>query len=120
MLSDSHFVSLALIASCSLATFFVYVANSSFVFTGHYGLTPRVYALLFAINAVTLVLISQVNGWVTARLGLRRTVRIEIVCHAVTIALLDGRAGPGTACTSVSPAAERRRSLRATVDQHLK
>jgi DHA1 family bicyclomycin/chloramphenicol resistance-like MFS transporter len=88
LLSDSHFVSLALIASCSLATFFVYVANSSFVFTGHYGVSPRVYALLFALNAVTLVLVSQFNGWVTARLGLRRTVRLAVVCQAVTIALL--------------------------------
>jgi DHA1 family bicyclomycin/chloramphenicol resistance-like MFS transporter len=88
LLSDGHFLSLALIASCCLATFFVYVANSSFVFTGHYGVTPRVYAVLFALNAVTLVLVSQFNGWVTARLGLRRTVRVAVICQAIAIALL--------------------------------
>lgn len=88
LLSDGRFLSLALIASCCLATFFVYVANSSFVFIGHYGVTPRVYALLFALNAVTLVLVSQFNGWLTARLGLRETVRVAVVCQAVTIASL--------------------------------
>jgi DHA1 family bicyclomycin/chloramphenicol resistance-like MFS transporter len=41
-----------------------------------------------ALNAVTLVLVSQFNDWLTARLGPRKTVRAASVCQGVLIALL--------------------------------
>jgi DHA1 family bicyclomycin/chloramphenicol resistance-like MFS transporter len=88
LLSDRHFLALALIASLTLAGFFIYVANSSFVLSARYGVSPRAYAVLFALNAVSLMAVSQANGRLAARFGLRRTLRAAIICHAVTMTLL--------------------------------
>jgi DHA1 family bicyclomycin/chloramphenicol resistance-like MFS transporter len=88
LLGDRRFLGLALIASLTLAGFFVYVANSSFVMSAHYGASPHVYALLFALNAVSFVAASQMNGWLATRFGLRRAVRMASAGHAATMALL--------------------------------
>ncbi|RYY66423.1 MAG: Bcr/CflA family efflux MFS transporter, partial [Comamonadaceae bacterium] len=41
LLRDRRFLAPAAVASLSLAGFFLYVANSAFVFTAHYGVTGR-------------------------------------------------------------------------------
>jgi DHA1 family bicyclomycin/chloramphenicol resistance-like MFS transporter len=88
LLRDRHFVAIALMASLTLSGFFIYVANSSFVMSGHFGVSPRMYAVLFALNAVSLVAVSQANGWLAARFGLRRTLRMAVTGHVVTMGLL--------------------------------
>jgi MFS transporter, DHA1 family, multidrug resistance protein len=88
LLGDSHFVAMALIASLTLGGFFIYVANSSFVMSQHFGVSPSSYAILFALNAVSFVVMSQLNGRLAARFGLKPVVRIAIVCHVVTMLLL--------------------------------
>jgi len=75
LVGDRHFVGIALIASLAVGSFFIYVANSAFVLASHYGVAPQRYALLFSLNAVSLILVSQLNGTLAASLGLRRTLR---------------------------------------------
>src|SRR5690606_24243778 len=59
-------------------SFFVYLANSSFVLIDHYGLTPTQYAIAFSANAVSFFGVSQLNGWLGARFGLRRVMRFAV------------------------------------------
>ncbi|NML44453.1 multidrug effflux MFS transporter [Ramlibacter sp. G-1-2-2] len=88
LLRDRRFLAPALLASSSLAAFFVYVANSSFVFTGHYGLSGRTYALLFALNAVGFVAGTSFGPRLTARIGPARSLRLAVAVQAGSVALL--------------------------------
>jgi DHA1 family bicyclomycin/chloramphenicol resistance-like MFS transporter len=88
LLRDRNFLAVAFMASFTLSGFFIYVANSSFVMSTHFGVSPRLYAALFALNAVSMIAVSQMNGWLAARFGIRRVLRTAVVAHAVTTALL--------------------------------
>jgi len=88
LLRDRHFLAVAFMASLTLSGFFIYVANSSFVMSTHFGVSPRLYAVLFALNAVSMIAASQMNGWLAARFGIRRVLRTAVIAHAITTALL--------------------------------
>ena len=88
LLRDRRFLGLACIASLAVASFFVYVANSSFVMSAHFGVSPRSYALLFALNAVAFVAVSQANGWLARRFGLARSIRVAAIGHAIATVML--------------------------------
>jgi DHA1 family bicyclomycin/chloramphenicol resistance-like MFS transporter len=53
---------LSLIGGFGMASFFAYLANSSFVLIDHYGLTPRQYSIAFAANAASFIGVSQFTG----------------------------------------------------------
>ncbi|MBD9664516.1 DHA1 family bicyclomycin/chloramphenicol resistance-like MFS transporter [Variovorax paradoxus] len=88
LLRDRHFLAVASMASITLSGFFVYVANSSFVMGTHYGISPRTYAVLFSLNAVSMIAVSQANGRLAARFGIRRVLRTAVVAHAAVAGLL--------------------------------
>jgi DHA1 family bicyclomycin/chloramphenicol resistance-like MFS transporter len=88
LLRDRHFMALALMASFTVSGFFVFVANSPFVMSAHFGVSPRLYAVLFALNAVSLLAVSQANGWLVARFGVRRVLRGAVAAQVATVALL--------------------------------
>ena len=73
---DRTFLGLSLIGGFGIASFFVYLANSSFVIIDHYGLSPSAYSLFFSVNAVSFFGVSQMSGWLTEKYGLKRVVRI--------------------------------------------
>jgi MFS transporter, DHA1 family, multidrug resistance protein len=75
LLRDPYFVGLVMIASFGMASYMIYVANSSFVLIEHYGLSPSFYSVVFSINAVAFIGMSQLNGWLSRRIGLRRVIR---------------------------------------------
>jgi DHA1 family bicyclomycin/chloramphenicol resistance-like MFS transporter len=54
----------------AMSAMFTYIASSANVVIGHYGQTPQVYAILFAINAAGIIAASQLNR----RLGRRHDV----------------------------------------------
>lgn len=85
LLRDRQFLVIAGMASLALSSFFVYVANSSFVMSAHFGVSPRTYALLFALNAVALVAVSQANGRLVARFGLQRLLRMAVGVQATAM-----------------------------------
>ncbi|MGJ7526056.1 multidrug effflux MFS transporter [Variovorax sp. GB1P17] len=88
LLRDRHFMGVAFMASLTLSGFFIYVANSSFVMSTHFGVSPRLYAMLFALNAVSMIAASQMNGWLAARFGIRRVLRTAVMAHVAVTALL--------------------------------
>lgn len=82
---DRGFVGLSLIGGFGIASFFVYLANSSFVIIDHYGFSPSAYSLFFSVNAVSFFTVSQMSGWLTGRFGLNRVVRIAVFGYAAVI-----------------------------------
>jgi len=88
LMRDRHFLGLTFIGAFGLASFFVYLANSSFVMINHYGLSPREYGFAFSINAVSFIGVSQLTGWFAKRFGLRRTVRGAVLGFTGTMLLL--------------------------------
>jgi MFS transporter, DHA1 family, multidrug resistance protein len=88
LLGDRQFIGLALIASLTLAGWFIYAANSPFVIGEHFGLSPRLYAVLFALNSVSFVAASQFSTRLATRFGLTRLVRGAAIGHFVTMGLM--------------------------------
>lgn len=88
LLRDARFLAPALLASLSLAAFYVYVANSSFVFTRHFGVSSRSYALLFALNALGFIVGTSLAPRCTARLGLRRSLLLAVLGQLAAVVLL--------------------------------
>jgi DHA1 family bicyclomycin/chloramphenicol resistance-like MFS transporter len=88
LLRDGHFIGLVLIGGFGIASFFAYLANSSFVLIDHYGLTPRQYSYAFAANAASFIGMSQLTGRMVKRFGMVPLVRGGVVCYATVMTLL--------------------------------
>ena len=88
LLGDRNFLGLTFIGGFGIASFFVYLASSSFILIGHYGLSPQVYSVFFSINAVAFIGMSQLTGMLTGRFGLHRVVRVAIVGYATAMVAL--------------------------------
>jgi DHA1 family bicyclomycin/chloramphenicol resistance-like MFS transporter len=58
---DGRFIGLAVSAALISTAFFGYLSASSFVFQGAYGVSPAIFGVLFAVNAVGTLLSSQLN-----------------------------------------------------------
>jgi MFS transporter, DHA1 family, multidrug resistance protein len=90
LLREPRFMGLTAIGGFGMASFFIYLANSSFVLINHYGLTPRQYSLAFSVNAASFIGVSQFAGRLAERHGLARVVSVAVVGFAVSMCLLLG------------------------------
>lgn len=88
LLRDRHFLGLVFIGAFGMASFFAYLANSSFVLIEHYGLTPTQYSLAFSINAVSFFGFSQLNGKLGAMFGLAKVMRVAVTGFAAAVVIL--------------------------------
>ncbi|WP_225773435.1 multidrug effflux MFS transporter [Inquilinus sp. Marseille-Q2685] len=88
LLTDWQFLGLTFIGAFGIASFFAYLANSSFVLIEHYGLSPRLYSVFFSINAVSFIGVSQCTAWLAARFGLGRIVRVAVTGYAAAMVVL--------------------------------
>ncbi len=88
LLRDRHFMGLVFIGAFGISSFFVYLANSSFVLIDHYGLTPRQYSIAFAANAASFIGVSQFTGRLSGRFGLVPVVKVAVTGYAAVMALL--------------------------------
>lgn len=88
LLTDRQFLGLTFIGAFGIASFFAYLANSSFVLIEHYGLSPRLYSVFFSINAVSFIGVSQCTAWLAARFGFGRIVRVAVTGYAAAMVLL--------------------------------
>jgi DHA1 family bicyclomycin/chloramphenicol resistance-like MFS transporter len=93
--TDWHFLGLVFIGAFGVASFFAYLANSSFVLINHYGLTPREYSLAFSANAASFIGVSQFTGHLGKRFGLVPVVKWAVAGYAamMTALLLINLAG---------------------------
>ncbi len=92
---DWHFLGLTFIGSFAIAGFFVFLANSPFVLTTHYHLTPTLFSVAFSVNAASFFGASQLNGWLGARFGLRAMVRPALYGYGASVAILFALAAMG-------------------------
>jgi DHA1 family bicyclomycin/chloramphenicol resistance-like MFS transporter len=87
LLRDRHFLGLSLIGGFGVASFFAYLANSSFVLIDHYGLSPRQYSVAFAANAASFIGVSQLTARWGARFGLGPMVKVAVTAYALVMAV---------------------------------
>lgn len=80
LLRDWHFLGLTFIGGLGMASFFAFLASSSFIYIDHFGLTPTQYSLAFALNAIGFIGASQFAATLGARFGTAR-----VVMGAVTL-----------------------------------
>lgn len=88
LLRDWNFLGLSMIGAFGMSSFMAYLANSSFVLIEHYGLNPTLYSVMFSINAVSFIGVSQLTGILTRRYGLNAVVRAAVTGYVVTMAAL--------------------------------
>jgi DHA1 family bicyclomycin/chloramphenicol resistance-like MFS transporter len=88
LLRDRRFMGLVLIGAFGISSFFVYLANSSFVLIDHYGLSPRQYSIAFAVNAASFIGVSQFTSRLSSRFGMVPVVKVAITGYVVTMLLL--------------------------------
>ncbi len=88
LLRDWHFLGLTFIGGLGMASFFTFLSTSSFVYIGHYGMTPTQYSLAFSINAVGFIGASQFAGLLGGRFGMGRMVMAAVSAYASFAVLL--------------------------------
>ncbi|WP_207782309.1 Bcr/CflA family multidrug efflux MFS transporter [Phytoactinopolyspora limicola] len=69
VIRDRMFVGLMCTGGLMMASLFSYIAGSSFVFQGVYGLSEQEYGVMFGINAVGLIVATQINPRLVRRYG---------------------------------------------------
>ena len=74
LLRDPVFMGLTFVGGFGMASFFVFLASASFVYTGYYGLTPTGFSLAFAANAAGFFAASQLAAGLGERFGPERVV----------------------------------------------
>lgn len=85
LLGDGEFLGLVLVGALGVSSFFVYLASASFVLIDHFGLTPRLFSLCFALNAASFFGFSQLTGMLTQRFGLPKVVRVAASGFALSM-----------------------------------
>ncbi len=88
LLRDPYYLGLVLIASFGMSSYMIYVANSSFVLIEHYGLSPTFYSIVFSCNAVAFIGMSQLNGWLSRKIGLRKVIRSAVFGYSTMMVML--------------------------------
>lgn len=88
LMGDRHFLGLTFIGGLGLSSFFAFLANSSFVYIGHYGLTPTEYSFAFSINAVGFIGSAQFAGWLAQRFGFPRVVKTAVGAYSLLMVVL--------------------------------
>lgn len=82
LLRDWRFLGLTFIGGFGMSSFFAFLASSSFIYIGHFGLTPTQYSLAFSVNAVGFIGASQFSGYLAERFGIARVVSVAVACYA--------------------------------------
>jgi DHA1 family bicyclomycin/chloramphenicol resistance-like MFS transporter len=97
LLTDVPFMALTFVGGFGMASFFVFIASASFVYTGQFGLTPTGFSIAFAVNAIGFFSASQIAAPLGNRFGIGRVVRVGVTGFAVMTFTLAGIALAGFA-----------------------
>ena len=74
LFTDRGFLAMTFLAGFAFASFFVFIASASFVYTGQFGLSPTQFSLAFAINAFGFFAASQFAATISRRVGAKRMI----------------------------------------------
>jgi DHA1 family bicyclomycin/chloramphenicol resistance-like MFS transporter len=81
---DRRFMGLTVCFAFCFGAVFSYISGSPFVLEDIFGLSPQLFGVLFGLNAVGLVTISQVSGHLVSRVGPQRLLTVGVA--SITIA----------------------------------
>lgn len=90
LLRDRHYLGVTFIGGFGMASFFSFLAGSSFVYIGHFGLTPTQYSFAFSINAIAFIGTAQFTGYLGRRFGLKKVVSAALTFYLAATLLLFG------------------------------
>ncbi len=88
LVRDRGFVTLTLLGTAGMASFFVFLAAAPFVYVQSYGLTPTQFSLAFAVNAISFIGAGQLAGPLGARFGAMAVMRGAAVLFVLAAGLL--------------------------------
>ncbi|MFT3972851.1 MAG: multidrug effflux MFS transporter [Amaricoccus sp.] len=88
LLRDPQFLGLTFIGGFGMASFFVFIASASFVYTEQFGLSPTGFSIAFALNAIGFFAATQAAASLGERYGMGRVVRLAVTAFAITACLL--------------------------------
>ena len=88
LMTSPAFLGPTFVGGFGMASFFVFIASASFVYTGEFGLSEVGFSLAFAANAIGFFAASQLAAPVGARLGMARTVALATTGFATMTVLL--------------------------------
>ena len=84
LLRDKPFMVMTFLAGFAFASFFVFIASASFVYTQEFGLGPTEFSFAFAINAVGFFAASQFASTLAMRMGTLRMIRLATTGFALS------------------------------------
>jgi DHA1 family bicyclomycin/chloramphenicol resistance-like MFS transporter len=90
LLCHSRFLGLTFIGGLAMASFFTFLASSSFIYIEHFGLTPTQFSFAFSLNAIGFIGASQFAATLGARYGMARMVLTAVTIYAVFLLVLLG------------------------------
>lgn len=76
---DRSYLIMVAVAALMFAGLIAYVGGSPFVLQGVYGLSPGTYGVVFAVNAVGLIVFAQLNPVFASRFGPQRVLRWAVI-----------------------------------------
>jgi DHA1 family bicyclomycin/chloramphenicol resistance-like MFS transporter len=82
LLTHGRFLGLTFIGGLGMASFFAFLAGSSFVYIEHFGLTPWQFSIAFSLNAIGFIGSSQFAANLGLRFGMARVVLIAVTVYA--------------------------------------
>ncbi|MFO1209771.1 MAG: multidrug effflux MFS transporter [Amaricoccus sp.] len=88
LLRDPEFMGLTFTGGFAMASFFVFIASASFVYTEQFGLSPTGFSLAFAANAIGFFAASQMAASLGERFGMGRMVLVAVASFATLTTLL--------------------------------
>ena len=88
LLRHPRFLGLTFIGGLGMASFFSFLASSSFIYIDHYGLTPTQFSLAFSVNAIGFIGASQFSANLGMRFGIARVVMAAVSAYTLLALLL--------------------------------
>lgn len=83
VLKDKSFLIYSFSAGLAICAMFAYITGSSFVFTGTFGVSEQVYALLFGLNSLGLMITSSLNAKLVQTYNPKQILKISFLVMLV-------------------------------------
>ncbi len=88
LVRDRGFVTLTLMGTAAMSSFFVFLAAAPFVYAQHFGLTPTQFSFAFAVNAMSFIGVGQLAAPLGAKFGALRVMQGAAMLFAGAMGLL--------------------------------
>ncbi|MGH9239487.1 MAG: Bcr/CflA family multidrug efflux MFS transporter [Vicinamibacterales bacterium] len=97
LLRDRTYIGYVLTGALIFAGLLAYISGSPFVFIELFGVPPEQYGLFFGVNAIGIIIASQVNRWLANKYDARHIISavLPVSVTAGTVLLIDAATGFG-------------------------